>query len=233
MFDVIAFDADDTLWHNESLYLMVQDKYKQLMSEYQRGEVVDQELHNAEMRNLQYYGYGIKGFALSMIETAIALSEGQVRSGEIQAIVGFVKEMLEAPVRLFEDAEETVAGLSASHELMMITKGDLFDQETKIARSGLASYFRYVEIVSEKNHSTYESILAKHDIDPRRFLMVGNSLKSDVLPVVAIGGQAVYIPYQFTWAHETMVDHDEEQGTYFELEHIGLLPALVRQLGGD
>ena len=233
MFDVIAFDADDTLWQNEPLYLATQDKFKQLLSTYQRAEVVEEALHKAEMRNLQRYGYGIKGFALSMIETAVELSEGRVQGQEIQAIIDFAKEMLEAPVRLFEHAEETVASLSASHELMLITKGDLFDQETKIARSGLADYFTHTEIVSEKTSATYKTILAKHNIAPQRFFMVGNSLRSDILPVVAIGGQAVYIPYELTWVHETAVDHDRGQGHYFELEHIGLVPGLVRQLSSD
>jgi putative hydrolase of the HAD superfamily len=234
MFDVIAFDADDTLWHNETLYRATEDKFIQLLSRYRHAEAIEEALHAAEVRNLQRFGYGIKGFALSMIETAIELSEGRIQGGDIQAIIDFAKEMIDAPVRLFEHAQETVAGLSASHDLMLITKGDLLDQETKIARSGLGGYFTYVEIVSQKTSAVYETLLAKHSIDPERFLMVGNSLKSDILPVVAIGGQAVYIPYDLTWVHEIVGDHDgDEQRRYFELEHIGLLPDLVRRVGDD
>jgi putative hydrolase of the HAD superfamily len=234
MFDVIAFDADDTLWHNETLYRAAEDKFTQLLSRYRHTEVIKEALHATEVRNLQRFGYGIKGFALSMIETAVELSEGRIQGGDIQAIIDFAKEMLDAPVQLFVHVEETIAGLSASHDLMLITKGDLLDQETKIARSGLGGYFTYVEIVSQKTGAVYETLLAKHSIDPERFLMVGNSLKSDILPVVAIGGQAVYIPCDLTWVHEVVGDHDgDEQRRYFELEHIGLLPDLVRRAGGD
>jgi putative hydrolase of the HAD superfamily len=228
--DVIAFDADDTLWHNETLYLMTQDKFKQLLLSHHSTERIAQELDETETHNLQYFGYGIKGFTLSMIETAIELTDGRIQGREIQEIINFAKEMLKAPVQPLEHVEEVIAKLSESHALMIITKGDLFDQETKIARSGLASHFKHIEIVSEKTSDTYERILAKYNIDPRRFLMVGNSLRSDILPVLAIGGQAVYVPYHATWAHETVINQGEEQKGYFECEHIGLLPALVERL---
>jgi putative hydrolase of the HAD superfamily len=196
--------------------------------------VIAQALHAAEVRNLEHFGYGIKGFALSMIEAAIELSGGQIQGQEIQAIVDFAREMLDAPIQLLEHAQETVASLSLSHQLMLITKGDLLDQETKIARSHLADYFAHVEIVSQKTSAVYEAILARHHIDPHRFLMVGNSLKSDILPIVAIGGQAVYIPHPLTWAHETVVDTaDGKQKRYSELEHIGFLPDLVSRLSSD
>jgi putative hydrolase of the HAD superfamily len=230
MFDVIAFDADDTLWHNETLFLKTQDEFKQLFSDHQDAEWVEQRLFETEMQNLRYFGYGIKGFTLSMIETAIELKGSGIKGTEIQKIIDFGKEMLRAEVQLLEHVKETVAELSQSHELMVITKGDLFDQESKTARSGLAGYFSTVEIVSEKTRSTYEAILAKYGIAPQHFLMVGNSLRSDISPVVAMGGQAVYIPYQNTWAHETMVKPGQEQQGYFELEHMGLLPALIERL---
>jgi putative hydrolase of the HAD superfamily len=223
MFEVIAFDADDTLWHNETLYLKTQDKFKRLFSGDQDAEGVEQKLFETEMQNLPYFGYGIKSFTLSMIE----------RGREIQKIIDFGKEMLRAEVQLLEHVEETVAKLSKSYELMIITKGDLFHQESKIARSGLAHYFSTVEIVSEKTRGTYEAILTKQGVAPQRFLMVGNSLRSDIAPVIAMGGQAVYVPYHITWAHETMVKPGEEQQGYFELEHMGLLPALIERLSAS
>jgi len=230
MFDIIAFDADDTLWHNETLYTVTQDKFKQLLSKYRDTDGIDQVLYETEMRNLQHYGYGIKSFTLSMIETAIELTGARVQGREIREIIGFAREMLKAPVQLLEDVEDVIRTLSASHQLMIITKGDLFDQESKIARSGLADYFTHVEVVSHKTEDTYKALLAQHHIHPGRFLMVGNSLKSDVLPVVAIGSQAVYIPYHVTWAHEVVANPHEERQDYLELEHISQLPALVEQL---
>ena len=230
MFDVIAFDADDTLWHNETLYSMTQDRFKQLLSRYRDTDRIDRELYETEMRNLQYYGYGIKAFTLSMIETAIELTDAQIQGREIREIIGFAREMLKAPVRLLEGVQEVIHTLSASHQLMIITKGDLFDQESKIARSGLADYFSQVEIVSHKTEDTYKALLAQHHMRPDRFLMVGNSLKSDILPVLAVGGQAVYIPYHLTWAHEVVTAPHENRPGYFELEHIGQLPALLEKL---
>ncbi len=229
MFDIIAFDADDTLWHNEVLYTTTQDRYKQLLSNYLSVEVIDQKLYETEMRNLGYFGYGIKGFTLSMIETAVELTEGRIQGREIQAIITLGKEMLKAPVQLLAYVEETVARLAASYPLMVITKGDLFDQETKLARSGLADYFSHIEIVSEKDQQLYQALLDKHQLDPRRFLMVGNSLKSDILPVVALGAWAVHIPYHTTWVHE-VVAQDQVSQNYFELEHMGQLPALLDKL---
>jgi len=228
-FDVIAFDADDTLWHNESLYSLTQEKLKQLLAGYIGTEGLEQKLYQTEMRNLHYFGYGIKGFALSMIETAIELTEGRITGQEIQEIINLAKAMLKADIQLFDHAEETVTLLAESYPLMIITKGDLFDQETKIARSGLARYFKHIEIISEKTTDSYASLLARHQIAPQHFLMVGNSLKSDILPVVALGGQAVYVPYQLTWVHETVAKPEEKQG-YFQLDHLGQLPALVARL---
>jgi putative hydrolase of the HAD superfamily len=230
MLDVIAFDADDTLWHNETLYTMTQDRFRKLLSRYRSGAGIEDELYETEMRNLQYYGYGIKSFTLSMIETAIELTEGRVQGSEIQEIINFAKEMLRAPVQLLEGVQEVILTLSESHRLMIITKGDLFDQETKIAHSGLTDCFDHVEIVSEKSPDTYRALLAEHRIAPEHFMMVGNSLRSDILPVLAIGGQAVHIPYHTTWAHETVIGQDKVEKQYFKLEHIGMLPELVQRL---
>ena len=230
MLAVIAFDADDTLWHNETLYTDTQTRFKQLLSDYASIEWIEQKLYQTEMRNLQYFGYGIKGFTLSMIETAIELTGGRIQGAEIQKIIDFAKEMRDAGIQLFEHVEETVARLSESYPLMLITKGDLLDQEAKIARSGLANYFKYIEIVSDKTRASYAEILARHGIEPQRFIMVGNSLRSDILPVLELGGKAVYIPFHLTWAHETNVELGVGPNTYLELEHIGLLPALIDEL---
>jgi len=229
MFDVIAFDADDTLWHTEAMFNLTQEKFKQLLAGYRDGALIEQKLYETEMRNLHYFGYGIKGFTLAMIETAVELTAGQIRGRDIQQIIDFAREMRRFPVELLEHVKQTVALLAESYPLMLITKGELIDQESKIARSGIAHCFRHVEVVSDKTQETYASVLAKRGIDIGRFLMIGNSLRSDILPVVALGGQAVYIPYHTTWAHETVSDH-ENPGGYHELEHIGQLPALIEQL---
>lgn len=232
MIDVIAFDADDTLWHNETRYLLAKDRFKQVLGSYHHPETIDHRLDETEIRNLQSYGYGIKSFTLSMIETAIEISSGQIKGGDIQKIIEIAHEMLSAEVELFEHVEATLAELSRTFELMMITKGDLFEQESKIARSGLAEYFRYIEIVGEKSVETYRALLEKYAIDPERFVMVGNSIRSDILPVVELGGRAVYVPYAKTWFHENTVDQSIGTDEYFELDHLGQLPELIEVISG-
>jgi putative hydrolase of the HAD superfamily len=227
-FNVIAFDADDTLWHNETLYSTTQEKFQQLLARYQGADLALEKLYATEMRNLEIFGYGIKGFTLSMIETAIELTQGRIEGREIQQIIDLAREMRRAPVQLLDHVADILPPLAETHMLMLVTKGDLFDQETKIAQSGLADHFAHIEIVSDKRQDTYEALLRKHHITPEGFLMVGNSLRSDILPVIAIGGAAAYIPYHLTWAHETVIVAGEQQ--YFELEHIGMLPDLLDQL---
>jgi putative hydrolase of the HAD superfamily len=227
--DVIGFDADDTLWHNEPLYSLTEEKFMRLLGAQHERATIEARLHETEIRNLEHFGYGVKGFTLSMIETAIELTGGQVLGREIQQIIDYAREMLQAPVRLLDHAAQTVEALAGSHRLILITKGDLFDQESKIARSGLAGHFAHIEVVTEKDGPTYEAVLRKRGINIASFLMVGNSLRSDVLPIVALGGHAVHIPYQTTWAHEAVSDAGAHSG-FFELAHIGLLPALVQQL---
>ncbi|MEN3332410.1 MAG: putative hydrolase of the superfamily [Blastocatellia bacterium] len=229
--DVIAFDADDTLWHNESLYTVTQAKFKQLLAGYHSDEWIEAKLNETEMRNIEHFGYGIKGFTLSMIETAIELTEGRISGAEIQQIIGYARAMLRAPVELLDGVRETVSQLAGQYQLMLITKGDLFDQESKIARSGLGDYFSHVEIVSEKNVAVYRAIIAKHHLDPQRFLMVGNSIKSDILPVIDAGGRAVYVPYHTTWVHERVTDYDA--ASFFEIAHMGLLPGLLEEMAGE
>jgi putative hydrolase of the HAD superfamily len=230
MFDIIAFDADDTLWHNERLYSKAQDKLAGILAWYEVNEKVREELYAREVQNIPIYGYGIKSFALSMIELSIELTGGRLRADDVAEIIDIAKGMLTAEVDLFEHAQSTVRELSKSFDLMVITKGDLLDQELKLKRSGIGEYFRCVEVVSEKTHEVYSGILSKYRIEPKRFLMVGNSLKSDILPVVQAGGHAVFIPCDLTWAHENLTDHKIDKSAYHELEDLGKLPALLAKL---
>lgn len=230
MLEWIAFDADDTLWHNESLYNMTEARFAQLLSPYIDPANVSERLYQTEQRNLHFYGYGVKSFTLSMIETAIELSGGQIRGSEIQQIIDFARWMLKEPVQLLPGVAETVSRLAHSYRMMVITKGDLFDQETKVARSGLADYFERVEVVSEKDAATYRELLRRHSIAPDTFLMVGNSVRSDVLPVVELGGQAVHIPYHITWQHEVVVEPAGQPQDYFVLDHIDQLPDLLARI---
>ncbi len=231
MLTTIAFDADDTLWHNETYYLEAGAKLKQLLSDYQSPERVEQKLAETETHNVSRYGYGIKSYTLSMIEAAIALTDGKITGKDIQKIIEIGQEMLSAKVPLFDGVEAILAELSRNYDLMLITKGDLIEQGNKLARSGLACYFRHVEIIGEKNANSYRQLLDRHAIQPGQFLMVGNSLKSDILPVVEIGARAVYIPHEHTWAHESVVESEMQQHTYYELEELEQLPALIAELG--
>jgi putative hydrolase of the HAD superfamily len=222
--DAIAFDADDTLWQNEDLFYATHEKFKRLLSKYHDEQWIVDRLYQTESRNFLHFGYGVKGFTLSMIETAIELSEGRISAAEIQTLIELGREMMNAPIELLEGAAEVVEGLAQKFDLMLITKGDLFHQESKIARSGLQDYFKRVEIVSEKDAGVYQRIAARHGIRPERFLMIGNSLKSDILPVLAMGGMAIHVPYKTEWIHER-VSADELAGkSYFEIQHLGLLP---------
>lgn len=210
MFEVIAFDADDTLWHNETVFQATQKQFAALLSEYHPPEWVQERLFATEMRNLRHFGYGVKGFILSMIETALDLTENKIRGEQIREIVEWGHGMLGAPVQLLEGVRDTIEVLARNHRLMLLTKGDLFDQESKLARSGLGESFSDVQIVSEKDAATYRRVIARSGVPPERFLMVGNSLKSDVLPALEAGAMAVHIPYVVTWAHEEARDHGRE-----------------------
>jgi putative hydrolase of the HAD superfamily len=229
-FDLIAFDADDTLWHNERLYAAAQVKFQNLLVQYHTIEWIDDRLYQTEMRNLEHFGYGIKAFALSMIETAVELTEGRIAGSDIQTIIDIAREMLTADVELLDHVAETLAVLAQSYPLMVITKGDLRDQEMKISRSGLSRYFRHIEIVSDKNQEGYASLLRRLAVAPERFLMVGNSLRSDILPVLAMGSSAVYIPYHLTWAHETAALPSENQPGFYQMDHLGMLLNLLVRL---
>jgi putative hydrolase of the HAD superfamily len=228
-FQIIAFDADDTLWQNEQLFLGAQARFVTLLSQYHSREWIEARLNETQVRNIKHFGYGIKSFALSMIETAVELTEGRITGSDIQIVLNLTKAMLSADVELLEYVADTVASLAGRQALMVITKGDLYDQESKMARSGLASHFQHVEIVSDKTPESYARLLSRHGIAPERFLMVGNSLRSDILPVLAIGGSAVFVPHALTWAHEA-ADPPTGMPGYYEIAHLGLLPALLESL---
>jgi putative hydrolase of the HAD superfamily len=227
----IGFDADDTLWHNENIFEKVHERYYRLLAKHHDAATVEKALFATEMRNLSLYGYGIKGFTLSAIETAIALTGGKIGTGEISELLGLGREMLDHPVELLDGAPATLDQLSPDYRLLLITKGDLRDQERKLAKSGIADRFSALEIVSEKDAGTYERILARHGIDPKRFVMVGNSVKSDILPVLKLGGYGIHVPYRITWGHEEAEKPSGAEGRLFYAASLLEVPAIVRSLG--
>jgi putative hydrolase of the HAD superfamily len=229
MIDLIAFDADDTLWQNESLYRDAQARFAQLLSPYQSPEVIAEIMNRIELDGLKYYGYGIKGFALSLIEAAIEISNGKISGREIETIIQIAKRMLTSKIQLMDGVEDTLTGLSRLYPLMIITKGDLFEQGTKISRSGIAHFFKYIEILSDKNYESYKTILAKYSINPTRFIMVGNSMRSDILPVIELGGRAIHVPYKDTWSHEAAEPPVGHQN-FFEIGKLDLLPELINKI---
>jgi putative hydrolase of the HAD superfamily len=233
MLTTIAFDADDTLWHTEYYYRETEQHYLGLLAAY--GIAPDEALavmHHIEIANLAYFGYGIRGFILSLIESAIQITGGQVRAADIQSIIELGRGMTSHPIRLLEGVEEALAGL-ADRRLLLITKGDVLDQESKIRRSGLAGYFQEVEIIVDKTPEAYAALLERRAIDPVRFLMVGNSLRSDIAPVLALGGYAVHVPYELTWAHESAADLPVDRSRFFEIASLRELPELVEKIDGE
>lgn len=232
MIDVIAFDGDDTLWLNEIYYQQAQDKLGKILAPFVPESNVRELLYQTEKQNLPYYGYGIKSFTLSMIETAIRESNGSVTGQEVRQILDIARSMIRTEVQLIDDAASVVRELAGHHKLMLVTKGDLLDQERKLAQSGLLNHFAFIEIVSEKTPAIYRSILEKYRIPPHHFLMVGNSLKSDILPVLAIGERAVYVPHHFTWEHEKVDESDHNQDAYYTLAELGQLPVLIDRING-
>lgn len=228
----LGFDADDTLWHNESIFEEAHRRYCELLSRYHDAATVDRTLFATEMRNIELFGYGIKAHALSSIETAIELTEGRIGAEEIRAIIALARGMLEHPVELLEGAAEVVPALAQRFRLLLVTKGDLRDQERKVRKSGLEKHFTALEILSEKDASVYGRVLSRHGIDPAEFLMIGNSLKSDILPVLDLGGRAVYVPYRITWQAERAEPPSgpETAGRFFQIKTLRDLPALLDRL---
>lgn len=229
---VLGFDADDTLWHNENIFEHTHHRYRELLARFHDAATVERTLFATEMRNLELYGYGVKGFTLSAIETAIELTEGRISADEIRRLIALGKEMLAHPVELLEGVEETLVELGARHRLLLITKGDLRDQERKLAKSRLAPRFRQVEIVSEKDEPTYRGIFQRHGVEPARFVMIGNSLKSDILPVLALGGVGVHVPYHLTWAAERVAEVPRAEGRFFRISSMRELAGVVEAVTG-
>lgn len=227
---LVGFDADDTLWHNERLFADTQERFRALLRRHCEAPIIEQRLYDTEVRNLAHYGYGVKAFTLSMVETAIDLTDGAIPGAEINEILDMGREMLRAPVELLDGVADVIPSLAGRYRLMVITKGDLLDQETKVARSGLGDHFDFVEVVSRKDRDTYERLLNAHGAMPGRFVMVGNSLRSDILPVAEMGAVAVHIPYHTTWAHEEIGDGALGDVPYTRLERIADVPAFLARL---
>lgn len=209
---VIGFDADDTLWVNETYFREAEEEFADLLEHYETKNKVDQELFKMEMKNLNLYGFGIKGFMLSMIESALELSNNKIPQDSINAILDLGKNMIARPVELIEGVEEVLNKLEPKYRLIVLTKGDLLDQERKLERSGLSKYFHHVEVLSDKKEMNYKNLLDHLNIDVGEFLMVGNSLKSDVIPIINIGARAVHVPFHTTWAHEQVPEEEHPNG---------------------
>ncbi|THV23295.1 HAD family hydrolase [Peteryoungia ipomoeae] len=226
---VIGFDADDTLWQNEQYYKLTESHFRSLLVDYAEGEQVSERLLEAEKRNLAHYGFGIKGFTLSMIETALDITEGRAPSSVISEILSIGRDLLTHPVECLPHARDALEALRGHYFIVLITKGDLFDQERKLAQSGLGDYFDAVEIVSDKNATTYRRIFGKHGEGPERAMMIGNSLKSDVVPAIAAGAWGVFVPHELTWVLEH-VDKPEEAPRFREIPDLGHVPDLLASL---
>ena len=216
---VIGFDADDTLWVNETYFRDTEEKFAELLEGYETKNKIDQELFKMEMANLDTYGYGIKGFVLSMIESALDLSNNKISQETLGEILILGKKMISHPVELLDGVEEVLSKLMGKYRLIVLTKGDLLDQERKLEKSGLSQYFHHVEVLSDKKERNYSNLLEHLNIKIDEFLMIGNSLKSDVLPILNIGAKAVHIPFHTTWAHEMVAD-DEMVNNHLKLNSL-------------
>lgn len=223
---VIGFDADDTLWVNEPLYRKTEDTFCSLLSDYLPGQEISTELFTTEMNNIELYGFGIKSFVLSMVETALRVSSGKVPHHIIEEIIKLGKAQLNEPVELLDGVEGVLKELQPRYRLILATKGDLLDQERKLKKSCLSDYFHHIEIMSDKKEENYRTLFEHLDIEPHEFAMVGNSLKSDIEPVLNLGGWAIYIPYHITWIHEKGGNENMVHEKYHREEKIHRIPRL-------
>jgi putative hydrolase of the HAD superfamily len=210
---IIGFDADDTLWVNEPFYRETEKQFARIVSPYYAENEINDELFKTEMRNLALYGYGAKSFVLSMIETALRLSGNKITAIEISKIIEIGKAQLNLPIELLDGVEMVLQKLQPHYKLILATKGDLLDQEQKLQKSGLIEYFHHIEIMSDKHENNYRKLIKRLDIEPQDFVMIGNSIKSDILPVINIGARAIHVPYHTTWQHEN--DHEETDNSKF------------------
>ena len=211
---VIAFDADDTLWVNETYFREAEHQFAKLLAKYETENKIDQELFRKEIENLKLYGYGIKGFVLSMIECALELSNYKISQKTIDKILNIGKEMLEKPIELLDGIEEVLQYLGGKYKLIVATKGDLLDQERKLEKSNLLKYFHHIEVMSDKKEKDYIKLIKHLDINPSELLMIGNSLKSDVLPLIEIGASAIHVPFHTTWVHEEVLVEESSKSEY-------------------
>lgn len=225
---VVAFDADDTLWINEPYFEKAENAFCDMMEDFLSHHAARRELMNTEIGNLKLYGYGVKAFTLSMIEAANRITDGNISGRVIERCIEIGKTMLQEPIVLIDGIEGVLASVQESHRLVVVTKGDLLDQERKLARSGLEKYFHHIEIVSDKQEEDYQKIIRRLDIEPHEFLMIGNSLKSDVIPVLNLGGFGVHLPFHTTWVHE-QVDHKVEHPNFRQVESVRELPELLNR----
>ncbi|WP_297335335.1 HAD family hydrolase [Algoriphagus sp.] len=226
---VIAFDADDTLWVNEPFFREAEEKFSSLLEDFMPSHAIMKELYHTEISNLKLYGYGIKGFMLSMIETALRVSDKKIPISLIEKIIGIGQEMLEKPVDLLPGVEEVLQKLNGDYRMVLATKGDLVDQERKLKKSGLEQYFHHIEIMSEKRVDDFAKLIQHLDVAPEKFVMLGNSLKSDILPVLELGGHAIHIPFHITWAHEE-IQHEVSHERFNSVENITQAADLIRKM---
>ena len=224
---VIAFDADDTLWVNETYFRDAEHQFAKLLTAFETENKIEQELFKTEIRNLSLYGYGVKGFMLSMVECALEISNNNLNPALLNNILNIGKEMLEKPIELLEGVEEVLKALQGKYKLIVATKGDLLDQERKLEKSGLMKYFHHVEVMSEKKENDYKKLLSHLDIEAGELLMIGNSLKSDVLPLVKIGASAIHVPFHTTWAHEEVSAIEQSTTAYTTVTSITEILKLV------
>ncbi len=217
---VIGFDADDTLWVNETYFREAEQEFAKLLFNYETQNKIDQELYKKEIENLKYYGYGVKGFVLSMIECALELSNYQLNPKIIEQIISIGKDMLSKPIDLLDGVEEVLQSLQGKYRLIVATKGDLLDQEKKLEKSNLSKYFHHVEVMSDKKEKDYKKLISHLDIAPSEFLMIGNSLKSDILPLVKIGAMAIHVPFHTTWIHEQVSETISSKLAYYSCLNI-------------
>ncbi|GAB3223467.1 HAD family hydrolase [Algoriphagus aestuariicola] len=226
---VIAFDADDTLWVNEPFFREAEEKFAGLLEDFMPEHAIMKELYRTEIENLGLYGYGIKGFMLSMIETAMRISDHKAPLALVEKVISIGREMLEKPVELLPGVEEVLQSLNGDYRMVLATKGDLLDQERKLKKSGLEKYFHHIEIMSEKRTSDFEKLIRHLDVQPSEFLMMGNSLKSDILPVLELGGHAIHIPFHITWVHE-QIEHEVEHERFAKVTCISDAAELIRTM---
>ncbi len=227
MIELIAFDADDTLWHTEHLYQAARRQFDDLLRPYVDLDTLEDHVHRTEMRNLPYYGFGITSFIMSLIETAVEATGGRITGAEIGRLLEISREMVSADVELIDEVEETLATLSADYPLLLITKGDLLHQTGKVARSGLGRYFAGIEVVADKTPEVYREILTRRHVPPERFVMVGNSPRSDIYPVAALGGRAIHVPHENMWSYDLVDVPEDLPGTVYRVGRVAEVTALI------